>query len=130
MPSKSLLRWGFKKQAEDLAEKYRLELRISKFDPLCAFKLATHLDIPIYSVAQAFEGRESEPAFAVMNNPAKFSAMWMPNEDSEKRAGLQWALKNLGSEEKIAEYYTASIDMVKYRINTTGVLIQKNRSQR
>lgn len=41
------------------------------------------------------------------------------------RPGLQWALKNGFSEDQISDYFNASLDMVKYRLNITGVLIQR-----
>lgn len=192
MPSKSVLKRGFKAEAERIAERYRSELNISKFDPLDAFQLADHLGIPIFSVEEAFGGNENSPNFSVLNNPNSFSAMWMPNEDGDKiiihnskhsayrqqsnimhelahiirnhempeetaklcmlfnlhyfnplheqeakflggclqitRAGLQWAIKRF-SEEQISEYYTASGEMVKYRLNATGVLKQYNYSR-
>ncbi|OQP53499.1 ImmA/IrrE family metallo-endopeptidase [Niastella populi] len=37
------------------------------------------------------------------------------------RAGLLWATKKSMSIEQISEYYVASIDMVKYRLNISGV---------
>jgi Zn-dependent peptidase ImmA (M78 family) len=45
------------------------------------------------------------------------------------RPGLQWAVKNLISVERISEYYSASIDMVKYRMGVTGVLKQQRALQ-
>jgi Zn-dependent peptidase ImmA (M78 family) len=41
------------------------------------------------------------------------------------RAGLLWALKNNYSYEQISEYYCASADMVRYRINSTVVERQR-----
>lgn len=41
------------------------------------------------------------------------------------RPGLQWAIKRK-SEEQISDYYNASLDMVRYRLNITGVLKQWN----
>lgn len=38
------------------------------------------------------------------------------------RAGLMWKTKSNFSETDISDYYGASIEMVKYRLNTTGVL--------
>jgi len=40
------------------------------------------------------------------------------------RPGLLWANKNLHSFENISEYYSASVDMVKYRMSITGVTKQ------
>jgi Zn-dependent peptidase ImmA (M78 family) len=41
------------------------------------------------------------------------------------RAGLLWTLKQNYTHEQIAEYYGASIDMVRFRINSTGVERQR-----
>lgn len=190
MPSKSLLKRGFKAEAERKAEKYRDEIGVSKFSPLDAFALAKHLEIPIFTVNEAFEGNLDSPYVSKLNDTSLFSAVWMPNEDGDKiiihnnnhsikrqqsnimhelahiiceheipeeaaklclllnlhyfnkeheeeakylgsclqitRSGLQWALKQDYSHEKISDYYTASIDMVKFRLNTSGVLIQRS----
>ncbi len=184
MPSKSLLRRGFQTEAERLSEKLRSELSISKFDPMDAFKLAEHLQIPVFTVDEAFTDNYSNPQYSIMSDTAKFSAFWMPNEDGEKiiihnsnhskfrqqsnimhelahillghqvpleyailcaelglhyyntkdeqeakflggclqitKAGLQWATKRY-SVTQISEYYTASIEMVTYRIGVSGV---------
>lgn len=37
------------------------------------------------------------------------------------RAGLLWAMKQNLSHQQISDYYTATLDMVKYRMNITGV---------
>ena len=185
MPSKSILKHGFKAEADRLAEKYRAELNISKFDPLDAFKLAEHLLVQVFTVDEIFEDNESDMRYAVLSNKEKFNAMWMPNSDGEKiiihnsnhsckrqqsnlmhelahiirgheipdeaaimcrqfnlpyinplheqeakflggclqltRPGLQWALKNNLSYEQISDYYTASKEMVNYRIKISGV---------
>lgn len=84
MPSKSVLPRGFKADAERMAEMYRAELGISKFDPLDAFKLAEHLDVPIFSVDEAFSDNLDHPRYQFMSDINRFSAMWMPNEDGEK----------------------------------------------
>lgn len=190
MPSKSLLKRGFKAEAERIAEKYRVELGIHKFEPLDAFNLADYLEIPVFTVDKAFEGDESNPMVPVLNDTDRFSAVWMPNEDGDKiiihndnhskkrqqsnvmhelahiiqkheipdeyaklchlfnlhyynkeheqeakylgaclqitRPCLLWALNKNYSEEQISEYYNASLDMVKFRLNTSGVLIQRS----
>ena len=41
------------------------------------------------------------------------------------RPGLQWALKHSFSEDQMSDYYNASVDMIKYRLNVTGVLVQR-----
>jgi Zn-dependent peptidase ImmA (M78 family) len=189
MPSNFKFKWGFKAEAERLSEQFRNQLRISKFDPLDAFLLANHLDIPIFTVKQLYDGNEAHPAFLRLSDTSKFSAIWMPNEDGDKiiihndnhsakrqqsnimhelahiiknhtvpgdyarlcmefnlhyynkeheqeakylgaclqitRPGLLWALKRNFSESEISEYFNASIDMVRYRLNISGVLRQK-----
>ena len=42
------------------------------------------------------------------------------------RPGLLWALKRNWSENKISDYYHASVEMVRYRLNISGVLIQRS----
>lgn len=190
MPSKSILRRGFKAEAERISEKYREEIGVSKFNPLDAFTLAKHLEIPIFTVNEAFADNLDSPYLSKLNDTSRFSAVWMPNKDGDKiiihnsnhsnkrqqsnimhelahiicgheipeeaaklchllslhyfnkeheeeakylgsclqitRSGLQWALKQDYSHEKISDYYTASIDMVRFRLNTSGVLIQRN----
>ncbi len=37
------------------------------------------------------------------------------------KPGLLWASKRNMTNEEIANYFTASIDMVNYRMNTTGI---------
>jgi Zn-dependent peptidase ImmA (M78 family) len=188
MPTNLKFRYGFKAKAERLSEKYRAELHISKFDPLDAFKLAAHLEIPINNVDD-FSGLISEGHLMTLRNTAKFSAMWIPNGDGKKiiihnnyhsekrqqsnimhelshiilehqisdetaklcflynlpcyniaqeeeakylggalqltRPGLLWAIKRK-NDEQISDYYNASADMVRYRLNITGVLRQRN----
>lgn len=192
MPSKSFLKRGFKTEAERLSEGYREELGFSKFDPLDAFTLAEHLDISVFTVDQIFDGHGDTMHLNTLNDPDKFSAMWMPTHDGEKiiihncnhspkrqqsnlmhelahiirkheipnesaklcrlfglhyynkeheqeakhfggclqitRAGLQWALKRNYTPAQISEYFNASLEMVNYRLNTTGVLIQRGYS--
>jgi hypothetical protein len=82
--SNSIYEWGFKTKAENLAIQYREELNRSKFDPLNAFALAEHLDIPIFTVDEAFKGSEDHPSYLQMSDTSKFNALWMPNEDGER----------------------------------------------
>jgi Zn-dependent peptidase ImmA (M78 family) len=188
MPSKSVLKRGFKAKAERISESYRKELGISKFDPMDAFQLAEHLNIPIVGVDHLSCDLQNDH-YNSLRNLDKFSAMWMPNEDNDKiiihnnyhslkrqqsnlmhelahiilnheipdeqarlcqllglhyynneheqeakylggclqitRPGLLWALKNNYSESRMSEYYTASLEMVNYRIKVTGVLRQR-----
>lgn len=46
--TKSILKRGFKTQAERLAKQYREELNIHACGALCAFKLSEHLGVPTY----------------------------------------------------------------------------------
>ncbi|OLY95705.1 protein of unknown function [Cnuella takakiae] len=188
MASKSFLKRGFKAEAERIAERCREEVGVSKFDPLDAFALARHLDIPVISLDELDDFPEKH--LNKLRQPSKFSAIWMPNEDGDKiiihntrhsakrqqsnlmhelahiirnhevpediarlclllnlhyynkeqeeeakylggclqisRAGLQWALKRNFTREEIADHFNASIEMVVYRLNTTGVLIQQS----
>lgn len=59
MVAKSILKRGFKAEAERLAKQYRQELNIHPCHPLCAFKLASHLKTPIYD-AKEFVGESDD----------------------------------------------------------------------
>jgi Zn-dependent peptidase ImmA (M78 family) len=83
MASKSLLRWGFKADAERISERIRDAMGISKFAPLDAFDLAKHLDVPVTGVKELQEDLTAEN-YSILRNPNKFSAMWMPNENGDK----------------------------------------------
>lgn len=50
--AKNILKRGFKADAERLAIYYRKALFLHPCAPLCAFKLADHLKIPIYSASE------------------------------------------------------------------------------
>ena len=52
MAGKDLLKRGFKAESERLAVEYRNKMSIHACAPLCAFKLAEHLNIPIYSATE------------------------------------------------------------------------------
>jgi hypothetical protein len=186
MPSKSVLRRGFKAEAERKSEKCRSDLGLSKFASLDAFQLASHLAIPIVPVDTFTELPEDK--LAILSNPDKFDAMWMPNEDGDKiiihnnhhsakrqqsnlmhelahileghsipveaarlcllyglhyynkeqeeeakflgsclqisRPALQWAIKNGLTPDQISDHFNASIEMVRFRLNASGVLKQ------
>lgn len=55
-------------------------------------------------------------------------AEWLGSCIQLPRAALLWALKRGMDNEEIAEYYNASDDMVRYRINITGVNKQIQRT--
>lgn len=186
MASKSVLRRGFKAEAERKSEKYRAELGLSKFASMDAFQLASFLEVPIASTSIFTE--LSQQQLSILRNPDKFNAMWMPNEDGDKiiihnelhsakrqqsnlmhelahiieghtipvdvarlcllyglhyynteqeqeakflgaclqisRPGLQWAVKNNLTPDQISDHFNASLEMVKFRLNTSGVLKQ------
>jgi len=84
MPSKSVLKRGFKAEAERISEKLRVELGISKFNPLDAFVLAEYLNITVFSVDEIFSDNLSHPDYQIIQNPDKFSAVWIPNSKGEK----------------------------------------------
>ncbi len=182
--SKSLLKHGFKAEAERISERLRKELKISKFAPLCAFALAEHLGVTIAGITEVLP----KEGVNKLNDPSKkekFSGLLFKNEDgdpvvlhndldSKKRQqsnlmhelahflcghevpeeirnliylynlryfnaeheaeakylggclqipkpGLLWKRKEQCSEEEISEYFSASVDMVNYRINTLGL---------
>jgi hypothetical protein len=80
----SIYDWGFKTKAENLSLHYREQIGRSKFDPLDALALAEHLDIPVFTVDEAFDGNKHHPSYTTMSDTAKFNALWMPNEDGER----------------------------------------------
>lgn len=84
MPSKSLLVYGFKADADRMAEEYRAKLGLSKFSPLDAFQLADYLQVDIFSVDEIFSGKKSHPDYIKMSDTSRFSAMWLPNAYGEK----------------------------------------------
>jgi len=45
------LRRGFKTEAEEYAEEFRTELELDIDGPLCPFRLASHLEIPVVAVS-------------------------------------------------------------------------------
>lgn len=46
------LRRGFRKEAEEYAQEFRLELQLQGHDPLDPIQLAEHLGIPVYALSQ------------------------------------------------------------------------------
>lgn len=188
MPANPHLPRGFITNAEKIAVTYREELGLLRHEPLDAFKLAEHLDVPIFTVSELFEEDRFQNEKRILTTPENFSATWMPNEDGDKiiihnnhhsparqqsnlmhelahiickheiptdiarlclqlglhyynkkqeeeasclgrtlqitREGLVWALRQGYSKQEIATYYNASLDMVNFRINATGVLRQ------
>lgn len=68
MSGKVKLVRGFKANAERLAKEYRNVLGKNVQDPLCAFELANHLNISIYTPAEIFSAASSEHQFSGANN--------------------------------------------------------------
>lgn len=181
---------GFKSKAEKIADEYRKVLDIHACAPLCAFKLAEHLKIPIYSATEFLELAECESILKGENGkPSEWSALTMEtkqknqiiihnpfnsivrqqsdimhelahiickhernqqdypfpipfgmqgyDEQQEEEAKflggalqiskpcLFWARKNQVEIEQIASKYNASIEMVRYRMNITGLFSTK-----
>jgi Zn-dependent peptidase ImmA (M78 family) len=187
MAKKSILPRGFKSQAERLSRDFRSQLNLNEIAPLCAFKLAEHLDI----IVEPMENILTPKQIDILKDT--FSALWMPNVDGDKviihnnfhsahrqqsnvmheiahiirkheipeeikilrlpsnliyynelqeeeakylgaclqipREGLLQALKQNRTEAYISEHFSASPQMVKYRLNSTGVLKQISRSR-
>ncbi|MBL8000427.1 MAG: ImmA/IrrE family metallo-endopeptidase [Flavobacteriales bacterium] len=77
---------GFKAQAERLAVRYREELRLSKFDPLDAFKLAAHLEVLVIPVSALKLPPEClGHLHGTTLKKAQWFAMTMIGEDGSKR---------------------------------------------
>ena len=186
LASKSILKHGFKAKAERLAKEYREQLSIHPCAPLCAFKLATHLQVPVYDI-QEFDLTPKEISILSGSNGinSAWSALTMPTEKGNRiiihntfhssarqqsnvmheiahiicnheitttdfdfeipdemrvynelyeeeakwlGATLQlaapcllWSKKRNMSNEEIANHFNASLEMVNYRMNTTGI---------
>jgi Zn-dependent peptidase ImmA (M78 family) len=73
LAEKSTLRRGFKAEAERLAIKYREDLSLHACAPLCGFKLAKHLGVPVYP---ATEITSNDPYLGVMSSDAENSSEW------------------------------------------------------
>ena len=186
LAKKSILKRGFKAQAERLAKEYREQLNIHPCGPLCAFKLANHLKVPIYDVKEIVTQTNDLKIFSGGNGgDCEWSALTMTTEigntiiihnafhsparqqsnvmheiahilckneliepetdftipmgmrffdevqeEEAKCLGatlqlaspcLLWAKKRNMTNEEIAAYFNASLEMVNYRINITGI---------
>ena len=78
MAKKSILPRGFKTHAEKLSEGYRAQLSLDKTSPLCAFKLAKHLNILVTSIDNLLPQSEVEKL------KDSFNALWINNVDGDK----------------------------------------------
>jgi Zn-dependent peptidase ImmA (M78 family) len=188
--TKSILKRGFKSQAEHLAKQYRENLNIHPCAPLCAFQLAEHLQVPIYSATE-FISEEAEINLLlgsngidcgwsaltmqtkagnqiIIHNPFHSTARQQSDmmhelahiickhehsqqsydfeipfgmrefdevkEEEAKCLGstlqlakpcLLWADKRNMTNEAIATHFNASVEMVTYRMNMTGIAKRK-----
>lgn len=85
MSGKVKLVRGFKANAEKLAKEYRNVLGKNVHDPLCAFELANHLNISIYTPAEIFSAASSEHQFSGTNNEIfGWSALTMTTGNKNK----------------------------------------------
>jgi Zn-dependent peptidase ImmA (M78 family) len=77
------LRRGFRKEAEEYAEEFRTELDLDVSGPLCPFKLAQHLEIPVVSLSN-LEGLNSVHLDYVQNDSQNTFSATTVAEDSFK----------------------------------------------
>ncbi|GAB5440091.1 MAG: hypothetical protein Fues2KO_04400 [Fuerstiella sp.] len=61
-----IARWGFKKEAHDYAREFRAELNLRADAPLCPWKLAQHLEIPVTPIS-TLENEAPEAVRFLMN---------------------------------------------------------------
>lgn len=185
------LRRGFKADAEKLAKEYREKLNIHPCAPLCAFKLAEHLEIVVYKAIEFVNSIEHINLLSGANGQkCEWSALTMVSasgrqiiihnhfhsearqqsdmmhelahiicdhkhdqkeydfelpigmrsynhiqEEEAKCLGatlqlatpcLLWANKRNMTHEEIANHFNSSMDMVKYRMNMTGIAKRNN----
>ena len=69
------LRRGFKKEANNYAREYRAELRLKRHDPLCPWKLAKLLCIPVTPLSEFRHKCPNEIHYLTKINPKCFSAV-------------------------------------------------------
>ena len=74
MAKKNVFKRGFKADAERLAKQYREELKIHPCAPLCAFKLALYLKIPVF---KATEFLSSAADIELLSDNCEWSALTM-----------------------------------------------------
>jgi Zn-dependent peptidase ImmA (M78 family) len=68
------LRWGFKTEAEEYAEEFRTELELAIDGPLCPFRLASHLEIPVLSLSQLPDLPQKQLEYIQGTGQSEFSA--------------------------------------------------------
>ncbi len=186
LATKVILKRGFKAQAELLARQYREDMKIHPCAPLCAFKLAEYLQIPVYPATDLVTDENEVKLLSedngticgwsaltmktkagnqiIIHNPFHSTARQQSNmmhelahiickhehsqktydfevpfgmrefdeikEEEAKCLGstlqlakpcLLWANKRSMTNEAIAAYFNASVEMVVYRKNITGI---------
>lgn len=188
MSGKVTLQRGFKAKAEKIAQGYREILGKNIWDPLCAFELATHLDITVYSATDLISDVKSIQSLSGSGKEKSgWSALTMTTKNNNKiiihntfhsgarqqsnimhelshiicghkiqdnrlvnlpigmrdynplheeeanclgstiqlpRSALTWATNRNMTDNEMASYFNASIEMVKYRLRMSGVLKQ------
>lgn len=185
MPKHPILKRGFKANAEKLSVSYREYLSIKAWEPLCAFKLAEFLKIPVFQ-ATDFITTQSEiqtlkcgewSALTMVTKKATRIIIYNPFHSEQRRqsdlmheiahiicehkrdfdkydfpipfgmhefdevqeeeakclgstlqlskACLFWADKRKLTHEEIALKFNSSVDMVRYRMNITGIAKRK-----
>ena len=78
MVAKSILKRGFKSNADRLAKQYREKLGIHPCAPLCALKLAEYLQVPVYSATTFLNLPEEVNLLSGMNGKdCEWSALTM-----------------------------------------------------
>ena len=75
---------GFKVKAEKICISIRMDMNLSKTDPLDAILLAEYLDIPLFCLEDAFENCINKQALKILISSGKFNAVLMPNADGDK----------------------------------------------
>lgn len=82
---KNILKWGFKSKAERLAKQYRVDLKIHPCAPLCAFKLAEHLNVPVYQATDFLTLPSDVKILTGINgNDCEWSALTMSTKAGNK----------------------------------------------
>lgn len=182
------LKRGFKAEAERLSKKFRKDLGLKYYEPLCGFELAEYLNIDVISPENlGLDDDQLDILMGTIKKSSGWSALTMTDEKNRKvilhnsrstkarhqsdlmhelahiickhiikpptgivlpsymryydksqeaeaeylgsalqlpRECLVWALKKGMTRHDIAENYTASLEMVRFRINSTGVTRQ------
>jgi Zn-dependent peptidase ImmA (M78 family) len=72
---KNELRRGFKAEAESYAEEFRKELHLRSEDPLCPWKLAEYLEIPVHPLSRYKNQIPNEVDYYMKDDAESFSAI-------------------------------------------------------